>query len=240
MIFKEFLKIGHRGAMAYAVENSRESIKKAFELDANMVEVDIRYTRNNIPLVFHDEKTNRITNGQKIVGNTDFSELKTLKLKNGERILSLEELLHLIPKNAFLNIELKEKKISKTFIEVLSKFDTKKILFSSFYHEPVLKLKDFFREIKSGVLLVGRPLNILELAKETKADYLDLNYEFVDKELIDAAHLEGIGVVVWKINELELMQKFIDLEVDGIISDNPALFNKIPIIKLMTPIVKNC
>lgn len=224
MLFNEFLKIGHRGAMAHAVENSKESIEKALDLNANMIEFDVRYSKDDVPLVFHDGKIDRLTNGVGQVCEMTFKELNSFSLKNGEKISSLEEILSLFSRKVLINLELKEDKISDNLIKVLSKFDVESILFSSFYHSNVLKIRDYFKEIKSAPLLVGNPLNPIKLVEETRADYLDLNYEFVDQDLIDKLHSKGAGVIVWKINEPDVMQKFINLKIDGIITDDPALF----------------
>ena len=227
MKFNELLKIGHRGAMKYAVENSRESINKALESKANMIEIDVRYTKDDIPVVFHDEEIDRLMNGKGKISEMVLEELNQYKLKNGEKILTLEELLLTYLENCLVNLELKEDKISDGLIKILSKFDVKRILFSSFYHSNVLEIKKIFNEIKTAALLVGKPLDLKRIADETRSDYLDLNYEFVDIQIVKELQNNGIGVVIWKINDLNLIKKFFKLGIDGIISDDPSLFNKI-------------
>ena len=222
-----FLRIGHRGAMAYATENSRESINRAIDFKVNMIEIDVRYSKDNGPVVFHDEKIDRLTDGSGKVSEMTLKELNSFKLKNGEKILTLEELLTKYLEDILINLELKEDHISEEIVTVLSKFDTRRILFSSFYHSNLAKIKDYFKNIKTAALLVGSPLDPVHLAEETNADYLDLNYEFVDRSLAETLHAKGIGLIVWKINAPEIAKKFIEIGTDGIITDDPAIFNKL-------------
>lgn len=56
------LKIGHRGAVAHAPENTIISFQRAVELGADMVECDVRLTKDGHPVVIHDYQLGRLTN----------------------------------------------------------------------------------------------------------------------------------------------------------------------------------
>ena len=54
--------IGHRGACAYAPENTLESIKTAHDMGGDWVELDVKLTRDDVPIIFHDDDRNRTSN----------------------------------------------------------------------------------------------------------------------------------------------------------------------------------
>lgn len=92
--------IGHRGAAAYAPENTLASFAKAAELGCRMVEFDVRLGRDGIPVVFHDDTLERTTDGRGRVRDHDLPALKRLDAGGwfapefaGERIPTLAEAL---------------------------------------------------------------------------------------------------------------------------------------------------
>lgn len=107
--------IAHRGAMGYAPENTISAFKLAIELGANALELDLRQTKDSIPVVLHDATVNRTTNGE---GNVKYFNLKELqKLDAGswfdkkfkdEKIPSLQEVIDELNDSIILIIELKE------------------------------------------------------------------------------------------------------------------------------------
>ena len=110
--------IGHRGVKDLSPENTINSIKKAIELGLNWVEVDVKITKDNIPILLHDDDLDRTTNGSGIVSSCEYSEIR--KLDAGKffyhfdtdiYVPTLEEVLNLCAKkNCGINIELKPNK----------------------------------------------------------------------------------------------------------------------------------
>ena len=97
---KDILIIGHRGAAGHAPENTIESIQLAIELGANAVEIDLRQTKDEIPVAIHDADVQRTTNGCGNVSDYSFSELKKIDAGSwfhekfsGVKIPSLEEII---------------------------------------------------------------------------------------------------------------------------------------------------
>ena len=86
------LKIGHRGASGYEFENSMAAFVKAVELDIDMIEVDVQLTRDDIPIIHHDRLLDRTTNTSGYTPDFTFAEYeKSIRLKNGEKVVSLRE-----------------------------------------------------------------------------------------------------------------------------------------------------
>ena len=106
MTGKRFLCIGHRGAMGHAPENTLLSLKKALEMGAPCVEVDVYFVDGHL-LVFHDDRLERTTNGFGYLADHDFEYLRSLDAGEGERIPTLREVFETVGLKAGVNIELK-------------------------------------------------------------------------------------------------------------------------------------
>src|SRR3712207_5048900 len=107
--------MAHRGAAAYAPENTIAAFTKAIEMKADAIELDIHLSKDDHIVVIHDEKVDRTTNGKGLVMEFTLEELKRLdagswfnkEFKN-EKIPTLREVLELVAyKNIDLNIEIK-------------------------------------------------------------------------------------------------------------------------------------
>jgi len=102
------LRIGHRGAAGHAPENTLLSIQKAIEIGVDIVEVDVRRTRDGELVLLHDQRVNRTTNGRGHIGDLSFEEARRLDAGSGQAIPSLREALELVRGSVQLMIELKE------------------------------------------------------------------------------------------------------------------------------------
>src|SRR5213593_3287192 len=91
---KKVLRIGHRGAAGYAPENTLRSIEQAIALGCDLVEVDVRRTRDGDLVLLHDERVDRTTNGKGNVAEMTLKDLRTLDAGGGPRIPTLQEALH--------------------------------------------------------------------------------------------------------------------------------------------------
>ncbi len=108
------LVIGHRGACAYAPENTLAAFNLAFEMGADGVELDVTLTQDGVPVVIHDDTVNRTSDGRGLVEEMPLAELKHLDFGkwldskfSGERIPTLAEVLENLPPGKIVNIELK-------------------------------------------------------------------------------------------------------------------------------------
>ena len=101
------LVIGHRGAKGHLAENTLESIKKAMQLGADGIEIDVFRCLSGEIVLFHDEKLDKLTNGKGLIENTSLEELKKLKVMGtNQQIPTLNEVFDVIDNKTFLNIEL--------------------------------------------------------------------------------------------------------------------------------------
>ena len=119
----------HRGAHKTHVENSISAIKHAIETGVEIMEVDVKVTKDNIPVLNNDRKINRTTNGTGNPEEYTWNELQKFKLKmpdgtvTEERIATLEEALIIAKEKVIIDIDLKTNRL-KPVIDVIKKTKT--------------------------------------------------------------------------------------------------------------------
>ncbi len=99
--------VAHRGASDRALENSPSAFARAAADEADMIEFDVRLSSDGVPVVFHDAATGRTAMENLVVARTPWARLGRVRLKNGEGLPSLAEVLDLLRGAAPLNIESK-------------------------------------------------------------------------------------------------------------------------------------
>lgn len=221
------IKIGHRGALGYAPENTLKSFQKALKLNVDAVELDIYVCKTGELVVIHDDKVDRTTNGNGYVIEKTFEELRSLDAGDGEKIPTLEEVLDLIDKKVRVNIELKGVGTAKPVYELIENYVKNKdwkyddFLISSFNHYELSEFNELNPEIEIGALLTGIPIGFAEFAEKVNASYVNPCIEFINKEFVDDIHYRGMKVFVWTVNDLDDIKRMKDLGVDGIFSNFP-------------------
>ena len=110
-----YLSIGHRGASAYAPENTMAAFRKAYQIGADGIELDVQLSKDNHVIIMHDYRLDRTTTGKGLVSKKTLKELKSLdagqwfsKDFKSEPILTLRELFEFAKGKMLVNIELKK------------------------------------------------------------------------------------------------------------------------------------
>lgn len=219
------LCIGHRGAMGHAPENTLLSFKKAIALGANCVEGDAYYVDGRL-VVIHDDRLDRTTNGTGYLSDHDFDYLRGLDAGEGEKIPTLEELFETVDFKAGVNIELKGPGMAGPVVDFIAArriqgWTDDLILVSSFNHLELEAVRRMDQKIKIGVLIAGPPVDAVAVAVRLGAYSLHLSLKFVDRTVIEAAHLRGLRVFVFTVNDPEDIRRMEALGVDGVFTNYP-------------------
>jgi glycerophosphoryl diester phosphodiesterase len=216
------LRIGHRGARAYAPENTLASFKKALEIGVDAVELDVRKTKDNQIVVIHDADVKRTTNGEGLVSELTLKEIKNLSAE-GEKISTLEETLDFLDKRVKVFVELKETGIEEQVLSIVhAKSLEKNVVITSFLEDALKKVRELDKDIETG-LIYAKHTNPIKAALELKANYLFALYRFTHTANVQKAHENGLKVVVWTINNPEEVEEYAKKGVDGIASDKPDI-----------------
>jgi glycerophosphoryl diester phosphodiesterase len=217
------LRIGHRGARAYAPENTLTSFKKALEIGVDAVELDVRKTKDNQIVVIHDADVKRTTNGEGLVSELTLKEIKSFSSEGGEKIPTLEETLDFLDKKVKVFVELKETGVEEQVLSMVhAKGLEKNVVLTSFLEDALKKVRELDKDIETG-LIYAKHKNPIKAALELKANYLFAFYRFTHTANVQKAHENGLKVVVWTINNPEEVEEYVKKGVDGIASDKPDI-----------------
>ena len=221
------LKIGHRGAMGYAPENTLGSFARALELGVDGIELDVHVCKSGEVVVIHDERVDRTTDGKGQVKEMTLQELKGLDAGGGERILTLNEVLDFVDRRAFIDIELKAEGIGNSVADIMRKYiqehgwKNRDFMISSFDHHELKRCHDVLPDIPFGPILAAKPLDYARMAQDMEAEAIMPFFEFLDKNFVQDAHRRGLKVITWTVNRFDDLKKVLDMGVDGIISNFP-------------------
>lgn len=214
-----FLKVGHRGARAYEIENTLKSFQKAIELDVNAIEFDVRKTKDGKLIVIHDDNLKRVF-GKEIAANQ--ATLKELKQITENKIPTLAEALQFIDKKVEkILIELKEIGYEKNVLKVIKKEKLhNRVIIVSFHEDALSEVRRLDTKIETG-LIYAKHKNPISSALKLNAQYLVPLYKLTHTKNIEDAHRNNLKVVVWTINTKQEAKAYRDKGVDGIASDKP-------------------
>jgi glycerophosphoryl diester phosphodiesterase len=171
----------------------------------------------------HDATVDRTTNGRGAVNSLVVNEIKRLDAGKGETVPTLQEVFDLTGDKVTTVIELKEEGTERLVVELVekNKLDDN-VYVISFWHMLVRTVKKMNSRIKTGVLLVGCPVDAC-IATRAAADALVMKYSFVNRQFVDMAHEEGRKVFIWNIDERHLLQPYSEMNVDGIGTNDPRV-----------------
>ena len=234
---------GHRGASGYAPENTLEAFRLAMEMGADGFELDVHMSRDGALVVIHDESVDRTTDGTGLVRDLTLSQLKTLDAScgmeayKGARIPTLDEVFDLIRDTRHIvNVEVKTDEWFYPQIEekclalAKEKGVEDRILYSSFNHYTLLKLRQLKPDAKLGMLFGDIMVKPWEYAEQLQVDYLHpMKMNIYVPGFSEGAAAAGYGVNMWTINDQETMALCLKTGA-GIITNYPdvaiALKNK--------------
>jgi len=223
----KIIKIGHRGAKGYEPENTLIAFKKAIDLNADGIELDVHLSSDGELIVIHDETINRTTNSKGFVNKLSLRELKAFRINDNQEIPTLTEVFDLVNRNCFINIELKGNGTAKPVIEIIEHYILRKkwnyshFLVSSFDWEMLGEVHQLNPKIRIGVLTEESIEEALVFAKKTKAYSIHPYYQLLSKENVALMRESGFGVFPWTVNSKKAIQKTKSFNVNGIISDFP-------------------
>jgi len=227
---KRVLIIGHRGASNIAPENTLKAFQKAIELGADYIEFDIHQSKDGEIVIMHDSNTLRTTGHDGKIREMTLKELQLLDCGEGERIPTLHEIIEITKGKIGLQIEVCAAGMAEQLISILKEEDLiESSIISSFQYKELLNIQKLEPKLKLATLepiITGWSKN-WEYHSEILHKVIKNNYfaihprqHLVNQELINHAHKNNIKVNIWTVNSKAAMKKFIQMGVDGIITDN--------------------
>jgi len=211
--------IAHRGASFYEPENTLRSIKRAIQMNADFIEVDVRLSKDDELVIMHDADVSRTTNFTGLVKDLNLQELKKLDAGMGEKIPTLEEVINLVKNKTGLVVEIKEPGTEEMVIEKIMENKLNNTIITSFYHKTVQNIRHKYPDIDAGIIFVGQPINIAQLASAANANIIFPSYRYMDGDLVKDAQKNGLRVYPWAIDDPQIFKEFVNMGVDGIVTN---------------------
>lgn len=229
---------GHPGSPRYG-ENTIRSCHEAIMYGANMLEGDIRRTKDSILVVTHDETMDRVTGGKALGRVCDYTlkELQQFDVGYGQYVPTLAEVLDTFGGKIKLNIELKETGLSQNILDLVESHNLKySILISAFdvRDDPdgadgTVTWDDLgiFVEHSIPIALLAGTEKVRRMREEgfvaegvTRRAYaLNTSLEATTSSLVERVHAAGLEVNVWTVNDPADIGRLVEIGVDGIFSD---------------------
>ncbi len=227
----EKLIIAHRGSPSHARENTIESFEKAMGLGADMIEFDVRRTRDNVLIAFHDE----MIQGHSTKDLT-WGAISQMARHQGFEIPTVEEILKWARGRIKLDVELKEEGYEKEIVDLLSGyFEEDQFVITSFNDASLRVIKERYPDIKTGLIL-GRDIPSyrfltrlqeffpMKRCRKAEADFLVAHFKLLRVGFLERARRSHLPVFVWTVNDEEMIWKLLrDRRVYAIITDKPDL-----------------
>lgn len=227
----------HRGASGYAPENTLPAFELAVNQKADGVELDVQLTKDGKIVVIHDEKIDRVTNQSGFVKDFTLRELKDFSCKNvfteeeKIKIPTLDEVFELLaPTGLTVNVELKTGifqyfGIEKKVLEIAKKWNMEeKVIYSSFYHSSILKIKELDNRASVGLLYSDGFLDVPEYTSKLgiKALHPPI-WRAIEPNFIKECKEREIKLHVWYADEKEYMKFLVNHQIEAIITNYPDI-----------------
>jgi len=236
------LNIAHRGASAAAPPNTLAAFRRAAELGADGVELDVHLSADGVPVVIHDFTVDATTDGTGPVAGLTLAQLKQLDAGStfdpafaGERIPTLEEVLEM-EERLFINVELKATGLRDSGLEravtaLIKRCGARdRVLFSSFNPFSLRRARKLAPHIPAGLLYapdLPLPLRRAWLAPLAPHEARHPEHTMVDARYMAWARRRGYRVNTWTVDDPEEMRRLIRLGVDGIITNVPDVLHDV-------------
>jgi glycerophosphoryl diester phosphodiesterase len=220
--------IAHRGDSSRALENSLEAFRLALALPVDMIEFDIRKSRDNNLYVMHDKETGRTADSDIDIERSLSDDIARVRLKNGEPIPSLNDVLALVAGRVGLNIEIKSEGAGAlTAAHIVGTGYRGRLMISSFKEREVIEAKRVMPNVQVAGIFDVFALSEVSAYWAKGYRVISLNRKAVSQELITSCHSRNIEVYVWTVDKEEEAEQLTARGVDGIYSNDPGKIMRI-------------
>jgi glycerophosphoryl diester phosphodiesterase len=233
------LAFAHRGGAADGDENTAEAFARAIAVGYRYVETDVHATADGVPVVFHDAALDRLTGAAGRVADLRWADLATLRIGGAGAVPRLDEVLAAWPEVRF-NIDVKAGAAAAPTVDTIHAGGAAdRVLLASFSDARLTRLRALAgprvaTSLARGEVarlriasLTGLPLRLPPSAVAAQVPVRHGRVPIVDRRFLARAHRLGLHVHVWTIDDPVEMARLLDLGVDGIMTDRPAVLREV-------------
>lgn len=231
------IPFAHRGGASEAPENTLPAFQRAVDLGYRYLETDVHATRDGVLVAFHDDRLDRVTDRTGVIEELTWREVSEARVDGTEPIPLLEDVLGSWPE-VRVNIDPKADTSVEPLIETLRRTGAvDRVCVGAFSDQRVARVRDAF----DGRLCTGMgPDEMVDLIRAFQGETVTFRSAaaqippvdpkgrpLATPELVETAHRHGIAVHVWTIDDPHEMRHLLDIGVDGIMTDRPAVLREV-------------
>jgi glycerophosphoryl diester phosphodiesterase len=205
----KFLILGHRGSPYKERENTVASFEAALGAGADGFETDLRLLSDRTAVLYHDDD----------IGGEACETLSSRDLAERGLVVDQLDVLASFAGRGTIVLEVKRSKWEEILVEHVGRWPG--IIVASFDHTTIAELHRRNVAFPLGITYLGAIVDVAAYAKRLGASWLFPNFHYVERELVDAAHAEGLSVMPWTANRLSDWERLRGLGCDGVITDFP-------------------
>ncbi|MDQ6696862.1 MAG: glycerophosphodiester phosphodiesterase [Actinomycetota bacterium] len=231
------IPFAHRGGAGEWPENTMPAFESAVALGYRYVETDVHVTADGILLAFHDDHLDRVTNRTGVIAELPWREVRLARVDGREPIPLLEDLLGTWP-DLRVNIDPKHDGAIASLVDVLRRTGSaERVCLGAFSDRRLAVLR---RTLGPDVCMSLGPRATARLRAASfglpvgrvrgacaQVPRAFRGIRVTDRRFVDEAHRRGLQVHVWTIDGAEEMNQLLDVGVDGIMTDRPAVLRQV-------------
>lgn len=233
---KQILNIAHRGSSLTCPENTLASFLAATQEGSDYLEVDVRLTKDKQVIIMHDRTINRTSNEKGRVRKFTLEQLKTLDIGSWfhsdfekERVLTLQEALDQFVDQGFI-IDVKELAIEKQIIDILTNYENRQFIISSFHWFILKKFKKIDPKLNLAILIPRKFgwRRKFKKAKKLKLYSVHIEQSILNLDMVETAHNLGLKIIPWSSRYMHegRLRQVLSYQPDGLINDYPQVVHK--------------
>jgi len=224
------LVIGHRGAAGLAPENTIEAMTAGIAAGADMLEFDIRMTKDGELVVIHDPRLVRTHNHHESIAALTYDELA--ELTKDKPVPLLTDVLDQFFGVALLNIEIKSRGAATKLVRLLRKRYIRKssdwdyVIISSFMAYELVRVRRITKKANLALLHSRNPFIFIAYHRFIKFTAVGFHRLYLNKFALEIAHKARLFTYVYTVNRPGSIQHLADQGIDGVVTNYPDKFNE--------------
>lgn len=236
---RKFIGLAHRGGGGENPENTAIAFKAAQKLGFTHIELDVQATSDDVLIVFHDDKLDRITTGTGRISRMPYSEVSKVRIAETEPIMTLQQALEQFPDLHF-NIDIKTPQALNPTIDLVRRMNClPRICLASFSDKRLAAVR---KALGTEACMSGGPKTVAAQkfaswgwpVRSGSVDCVQVpirryGIEIVTEGFIHHCQQNNIAVHVWTIDEMTEMRRLIRMGVNGVVTDRPSLLKQVAV-----------
>jgi glycerophosphoryl diester phosphodiesterase len=233
------LAFAHRGGAEDYPENTMLAFNAAVGMGYRYIETDVHITADGHLLAFHDDRLDRVCDGEGLIQALPWSAVKSARVAGSEPIVELPELLETFSETRF-NLDIKHWAALEPCLDLLDRMRCwDRVCIGSFSDRRLGRVRGAIIQSHLNVCTSMGPLGVLAMkarefrlptgsrAQCAQVPVKHAGIPVVTRGFVDTCHRQGIQVHVWTIDDPAEMRRLVELGVDGLMTDKPSLLKQV-------------